>query len=84
MSPVIKVTSQCNSVCTGILDVKFNTLLPLVYVRGLVVFHGALLSFFLGAYKKYCTYYTDIATAFTRLVTQLGIKRIKMNQIQAD
>jgi hypothetical protein len=51
MRPVIKVACQRNSVCTGIFDVKFNTLLPLVYVRGLVVFHGALLPF-LGACKK--------------------------------
>jgi hypothetical protein len=82
MRPVIKVACERNSVCTGIFDVKFNTLLPLVYVRGLVVFHGALLPF-LGACKKCCTYHTDIFKAFTRLVT-LGIKRIKMSQFQAN
>jgi hypothetical protein len=41
--PIIKITGQRNAIGAGVFNMKFNTLLPLVYVRGLVMFHAALL-----------------------------------------
>src|SRR5688572_19625814 len=52
MRPVIKITSQSNSVSAGVFNMKLNRFLPLVNVRGLmVVFHVALL--FMVANKHY-------------------------------
>src|SRR6476659_2313405 len=82
MGPVIKVSRERNSVCTGVLDVKFNTLLPLVYVRGLVVvFHCALL-FWLP--KKCCFLIQNFFAAFTRLSpgTSKNNQWIKSRQIE--